>query len=397
MLSSYYFLGIGNQYEGYPLLSAANLTSALFVSTKGYISNSQQRIDNLTEYSKNYLFEIPSGTIISSDISSSYVNINSNYCKPFYWSAIYCQKTNTDLFLVNNIIEDVERYVPINIDYDYRSIQNNLLVSGELISAELAVGYSNEISEYLNQLNLSLSGALSGNNWSSWSDKLIKFPTINDSSISSSISSIIQLDYNNQPISGQFIGLSSIVFPTITGYYKDIYILSGDNNYYSLGLDTIHQLQKFSFKEDKIYTLSGNYRYDQLYKVNDNLYIPLTNEHSTNSICSSMYIPFSALGEYTITNNYLKNGNSSYNTWYCFGQWIKNNDDLIYNNTFLSNIDCFDFKLVSGGFTSYPELIGVEDILGIRHFYHNHSIKNPNKNTTNIYISIDPASYSIAV
>lgn len=463
MLNNYYFIGHGNKYESYPILSGelsvtsgvepADITYFFATTTKAgyrarfflmknqfnslddrYLNYTRGRILNL----KNNV-EVSSYIVDNSTVSSYVVNINdtrdcyhiSNYELSFNWSRHFSLKSDNNLYLQANILNGQSTSLDstiigskpvdtVNVDY----LTYYLLLSGNNYDIEAIESNSNNIYEYMDQLNISdLSSCYISNNlYNNWQNKPVHIPISNYEEVNSLVSTFSDIFYYNRNTNQVFSNLVSISSTTLTQgstFIKDLYLYLNETYGSVSSIANVpeinmynNDLMNFTFDEQayQLSTYLGNQNngryYTTLYKIKYDEYIPIQ---------SSLFID-NIVGNFKITNSNLQTGwttISQNNNLYTLGEWLRNDNYLTYTSGFTTTYVGGDLQVIpyTNAVITYPELIGVNYILGsvgskvrVSKFSTNpfirsyiNTIKSPSGEFAECYFAIDPQSYTIGV
>lgn len=451
MLNNYYFIGHGNQYEGYPILSGElevisgvtpNEITYFFATTSKaafrtryflmknqfnslddryltYTCNRKLKYKDNVEISASIVDEITaSAYIVNVNDIGDYVNLT-NYPNSFNWSRHFSYKTNNDRYLQANILNGQNGTNLDNTIIGRRYLQEDstvnhyVLLSGNF-DIEVIASKSNNVFEYKDQFNLpDLSSCYSASNYySTWYNKPINIPISNYEVVSSLVSTFSDIYYFNRSTNRLYSNLVSISSTTLnqgSTYIKDVYWYSNEKYGSISGIanipeENIYQtdLMNFTFDESAymLSTYLGNNYTTALYKIKNSQYIPIQSSLFINNI----------VGNFRITNYKLEKSNNlikQNNTYYVLGDWIRNGNDLIYTSGFASTYIGGNLKIeqYTNRVNAFPSLIGVNMILGtpgsktrisnIKAY--TNTIKSPSGEFAECYISIDPASYVVAL
>lgn len=440
MLSGYYFLGLGNDTEGYTLLSGENLQVSYVYPRLN--SNIQQIISvypfvNSNNY-KQPIFNLPisgetSGYLIpitgwnenvKFDVNSiyrNYFNTTTTNIENFGYTDAFILSSTFNLFKTSNRLHETEYYGrgddSLEENYHYfwyvKKQYYKLMVPQNLIDLSIIKSDSENIYEFLDQFNVSLNDALMSGYMPTWYSGRIKMPISNygkNLPVSSEIYSFE--DLNNRVYYGTkpFFGLAtSSIFGEVKYYSKDVYVKNSENKFKraTSGYNSYEEFfNEFTFNETK-YILSGSNKFADLYK-NQNIYFPIKCYENSISSDISYFNTFyiSQLGIFDIPsgeyiNNCLNYISDPSGTLYNLGNW---EDGLHYTSDETTSIICEDFTISeapSSEFNNYPRIIGVKKISEDQETYYSANtvlkgIQNvPNK--MELYIAIDPQSYVIAL
>ena len=453
MIKKYYFTGLGNNFDGYGLYiknnDALNLAGVITPHVP-YSNSSNSLLTPKPYYGQRYNEVMAIGP--SSTISGylDYQEDLTGYVDPNTLIYAYRENTGRDYnvsfqyemyFPPTFTGEGVTYYFTYNTFNSYIYAGNQKLTPQNLISSSITYSYSYNVNELLSQYGQALSAAVTPGTGilSAWvpkdrygSEGRLMTP-ITDFNLQGD-EKIYEASYNTRhgvdvtwtPLSGiNQKGYSNSYFGS-TGKFKDFYYLDYNNIYYKPVTSGINDyestLSGFTFKLP-VYSLSSIYGPEPSAIVLNEV---LGTFDGKNLFPMNLYANQSLFNEVSgrvmfsdiVGHHYIElSGNTSYlhisNHGYCYGSlpynwgdWSGNLSSLTYSPRFETDLSGNNLILSEHNnlMTSAPGLLGVYSIAPGMYYnflntiqYNLLSLNYKKEDEMDVYVSIDPQSYTIAL